>query len=501
MKEFSTTHAVTMLLAGAVVVGSITLFAHGPRAEDAEAMSFWEAAGRGLVAVSMVDQTFDRGGTTVTLPVGIRVDNAASVPISITEEPVLLSPHPAESPAPNPLDTTQDAVLTTHTIPAGSSLTYSYGEDVLQGYLPEPTWWCAEEFQFSQGGVSFHVGGEILPFALAPVLANRHYESPDANTQIDFWNYLRSNPAVVVGKDPLWSEIDAAAGQRIAVTLRATNLAIYATTDAITTDVNVTGGAIEDDVPVGWSVEEGSFSTPPAEIVDHDDGSKTLRWIVDLPAAPVSDEHNPLYPAGYVSKSFSYVLVSPALNAGRLELPRMRSDMNRDGTADAHSAAPVVQATSATPLEAELQLTVAGERWHDVVLTILSGSETLAEVRVVREPGDPKAQSASTGTLALDTGKPLSAKVVYTPGDDKVNGKPQGDNPAWLTILFADGRQMRLFHNFNVNHESTWTWTIEDLASLLTKEGIALRADLYDPGSAAAPVTRFARDDAPTPIA
>lgn len=580
MKEFFATNALTILVAGAVVVSSLALVLRAPEASSEETMSFWEASARGLVSVSMVDETFDRGGSTVTRPVGIRVDNAASVPVAVSEEAVLMSPHPAESPSPDALSTTQDAVLTNHTIPPGGSLTYFYGEDVLQKYLPEPPWWCAEEFQFSKADVRFHVGGETLPFAMRPILANRHYESGDSNTQIDFWTYLRGHSAVVVGKEPLWTSIDAAAGAKVPVRLRATNLAIYTHPARVATDVNVTGGAIEDSVPVGWSVEEGSYSIPPTEIVGNPDGSKTLRWIVDLPAAAVPENTNPLYPTNYVTRTFSYVLLSPSQNAGRIELPRGVSDMDRNGIPDAHSAVPIVDVTSPGPLadaggpysgvegstitldaskssspqglslqfrwdltdngvfdtpwssnplvdarytddlhgsarvevsdgtnrstarasvtianlppeilrmragaEVDFRLTVAGEKWHDVTLTVASGSDSLAAIRVVREPGSPATQSVATGSLALEFTKPLSARIVYTPADDPVNGQPEGANPAWLTVVFADRNETKFFHEFNVRHESTWTWTIDDLASVIAREGLMLRADLRDPGS------------------
>ena len=109
-----------------------------------------------------------------------------------------MSPHPLEPP-PDPLRTTQDAVLTVQTIPAGGSLLFSYGEEILRGFLPHPAWWCSEEFQFTQADIAYRIGGETLPFALRPVAANEHYDGLDNNTQIDVWTYLRSNATVVVG--------------------------------------------------------------------------------------------------------------------------------------------------------------------------------------------------------------------------------------------------------------------------------------------------------------
>ena len=579
MKEFSATDAITVLLAGAVVLSSLAFASRPPEAQDTEPMGFWEAAARGLASVTQVDHTFQRGDTTVTLPVGIRVENAATVPVVVPEEAVLMSPHPSGPPPEDRTNTTQDAVLTTQTIPAGESLTYFYGQDVLRGDLSGPPWWCAEEFQFSRAGVRFSVGGETLPFAIRPVLSNLHYEGEDSNTQADFWTYLELNPSVVVGKEPLWARIDGAAGQRIAVTIRATNLAIYTTNDDVTADVNVTGGTIEDLVPAGWSVEEGSFSTPPS-IIDRPDGSQILRWTVDLPAAFVAELPDPRYPVDYVRRTFGYVLVSPDLEAGRLELPRATSDMDRDGIADAHSAPPVVEVTVSGPvadaggpyagvegsaidlnaskssspegrplqfrwdftddgaydtewsssptaearytddfvgfarvevsdgrrsnaalaavkitnlppeilglqvrMEAEFRIAASGERWHDVALVVTSGEEVLGEARLTREAGAPSTQSASAGVIGVEPGIPLSATVVYSPIDDPVNGQTNGDNPAQLILVFADGSWEKLEHNFNVQHPSTWTWTMQDLSPLFAREGFTFRAPLQDPGS------------------
>src|SRR5256886_2612101 len=190
------------------------------------------------------------------------------------------------------------------------------------------------------------IGGETLPFALRPVLANEHHGGPNANTQTDFWTYLRSNPTVVVGKEPLWAQVDGSAGQKIHVTIDATNIAVYTFEDTITNDVNVTHGVLEDTVPAGWNVEEGSYSVVPDEIVSQDDGSRTLRWNVDLRAALESSSEDPQYPSAYEPLTRSYTVVAPALAAGRVELPRAQSDMDRDGITDATSAPPLVDVVS-----------------------------------------------------------------------------------------------------------------------------------------------------------
>lgn len=83
------------------------------------------------------------------------------------------------------------------------------------------------------------------------------------------------------------------AGNTIRVRIDATNLAIGATDDAYTSDVNRTSVLIEDNVPAGWTVEEGSFSVQPDAIVAHANGSRTLEWTASLPGAQVSYGDDP----------------------------------------------------------------------------------------------------------------------------------------------------------------------------------------------------------------
>ncbi len=581
MSAFSFKLVVFIVLVAAVVsVSSVHVGNPAPRAKS-DPMSFWEAAGRGLVTATVVNETFVRNGHTMTSPVGIRVDNAANVPVAVSEPAVLMSPHPLSSPQPDPLRTTQDGVLTVQTIPAGGSLLYSYGEDVLQGFLPHPAWWCSEEFQFTQADIRYRVGGETLPFAVRSILANEHFNGPDSNTQTDFWAYLRMHATVVVGKEPLWTKVDGTAGGRIRVTIDATNLAIYTFDDAITANVNVTHGALEDDLPAGWSVEQGSYSVPPDEIVAHPDGSHTLRWFVDLPAALASGSNDPRYPSAYAPVIRSYTLVLPALGAGRVELPRARSDIDANGVPDATSAAPLVDivpvgvpaadaggpyvghegdtillnasrstdsdgdplsfrwdftgdgvfdtgwsqrptaearytnefsgvaivevsdgthvATAQSSVtiansppeiqrldavaQASFRIEMAGEKWHDLSFTIESDSGVLASLDLVRRPGNPAAQAATTDLLTFSLREHVTATLAYTPDNDPVNGRSRGDNPAWIVVVFTDGHEVRIHHNFNVQHPSTWSWTQPDLALFFLHTGVTFRASFRDPGS------------------
>ena len=347
MKELLATRPLILLVAGAVVLAALTLGGGTPTApKAAPTLEFWEAAARGFVSVVMVNETFEENGQSVTLPAGIRVTNSASVPVVIPEEAVLLSPHPSQSPPPDPMNTTADAALTNATVPAHGSLLYSAGQYVLAGFLRGPMWWDLEEMQSWKAGVAFRVGGETLPFGLRSLVEPPFYTSWGDNTQIRLWAALRSYPWTVVGKQPLWAKTNGSAGQTVRVRIDATNMAVWATDDAFTANVNVTGGLIEDIVPAGWNVEWGAFSVPPDVNVSHADGSRTLGWYEDLPGAPVSNEGNPDLPTPFTTVTRFYTLVAPALYNGSATLPRALSDMNRTGTPDAHSAPTVVQGNS-----------------------------------------------------------------------------------------------------------------------------------------------------------
>ncbi len=584
MKELGVTRPLVLLVAGAVVMGAVAFASVAFMApNDApQPMGFWEAAARGLVSVVMVNETFEDNGHSVTLPVGIQVTNTASVPVVVSEEAVLFSPHPSQTPQPAPTNTTQNVILTLATIPASGKLLYSYGPYVVQGMLSGPAWWCLEEMHFTKAGVAFYVGGETLPFALRGMIEHPYYTSADDNTQTALYAYLRSDPAVVVGKQPLWSTVNGAAGQTVRVRIDATNVAVWATDDTYTANVNVSQGVIADQVPAGWTVEEGSFSVQPMSVVTNANGSQTLKWVEALPATQVSTQMNPNVPTPYTTVTLFYTLVAPALNLGNYSLPRATSDMNQTGTADAHSAPVIVEASNPPPVAdaggpysgnegepillnasasrdpdgeplqfrwsftdngtwdtswsssptatvtytdefaghvrveatdghsmanatasvtianvpptieslsvsrtatASFRLVLAGEKWHDATFVLQANGTTVVRLRVLREPGNPAAQSLASGNVTLELTKPIAAWVLYTPADDRVNGQPNGDTPAQLIVTLAGGTSAILGHNFNVEHPGTWNWSLRGLSAVLGMHGVELRAHFSDPGA------------------
>lgn len=161
-----------------------------------------------------------------------------------------------------------------------------------------------------------------------------------------------------------------------------------------------------------------------------------------------------------------------------------------DGTETASAVAEVSISNRAPEIlaltaiaETSFRLEVAGERWHDLELTIKAGDDVLANVGVTREPGSPSAQAATTEAIEVPMDGSLAATIVYTPNDDRRNGDPAGDNPAWLVVVLADLTEVRYGHNFNTQRPSTWTWTLQDLGPTLASQGLTLRALVRDAGA------------------
>jgi len=127
----------------------------------------------------------------------------------------------------------------------------------------------------------------------------------------------------------------------------------------------------------------------------------------------------------------------------------------------------------------DITLRVAGEKWHDVSAYVVDdGNETLM-ASLVREPGKPQETSFE---ISIDATKSSSLRIAYTPDDDKVNGQPNGANPAWLTFTFDSGPPVEIHHTFNVRHPDTWNWTVS-LNSLLAGRDITFTATATNPGS------------------
>ncbi len=127
---------------------------------------------------------------------------------------------------------------------------------------------------------------------------------------------------------------------------------------------------------------------------------------------------------------------------------------------------------------ADFELRVAGEKWHNVILELFDGNTSAYFAEVVRYPGSPDEQAITIFDVKINLVNPFGARIIYTPWDDPINGKIWGDNPVWLTLYFQDGSSVRLFHNFNVRHNETWIWTIDDFLPYLKGVPITYEATI-----------------------
>lgn len=145
------------------------------------------------------------------------------------------------------------------------------------------------------------------------------------------------------------------------------------------------------------------------------------------------------------------------------------------------NVAPTVE-LEALPIGAYVSLRIAGEKWHDVNVELYEEGTLIATGSLTRYPGSPNDQMLNLTHLDVDIAKTYSAIVRYTPWDDPVNGQPQGANPAWIILTSDDGQEIRLHHNFNVNHPDRYIWEVNLTAALLS-QGLGFEATANDPGA------------------
>jgi hypothetical protein len=134
------------------------------------------------------------------------------------------------------------------------------------------------------------------------------------------------------------------------------------------------------------------------------------------------------------------------------------------------------------PMEANVSLRIAGEKWHDVSVELYEDSALIAEGSLTRYPGNPNDQMLDLAHIGVDMSMTCSAIIRYTPWDDPINGQPLGANPVWIILNFSEGEEVRLQHNFNVNHPDRWVWEV-DLTAALLSHGIGFEATATDPGA------------------
>jgi uncharacterized repeat protein (TIGR01451 family) len=285
------------------------------------AIRLWEAWAKGDAEVFQTSMG-SYGGTYT-------VYNNGGTSIIIDEYILCMSPSPAYMSDDNPYldDETQDGILTTtHTILPGSYLVYKYGNYVAMGLEDPPPWWCTEDSEYTNSGVEISLSGEILPYALVPVIENY-----TTSTQDDLWYQLRHHETLVIGKLPLWKEIDNI-GDEVNITLEITNIGFQNATDIVVTDK----------IPPGFSYDHLSFTKTPSSITTNPDSSISIEWEIDGMRAAIetpSDE-----PTDYEIVYIGYKLITPYLDADkRIFLPRAYVDKNGNGNNDAESEEPLLE--------------------------------------------------------------------------------------------------------------------------------------------------------------
>ncbi len=131
---------------------------------------------------------------------------------------------------------------------------------------------------------------------------------------------------------------------------------------------------------------------------------------------------------------------------------------------------------------ASILFRIAGEKWHNVEVHIFESDDEIGYANITRYPGSPNNQTVRLANVSIDPSKKYSATAYYTPEDDPINGQIWGATPAWFVFEF-DNTSRRIHHTFNVRHEETWVWNIEDLNQYLPLPTVTLEAIAYDPGS------------------
>ena len=276
-------------------------------------MLIWEAYAKGHITVIMRDD-----GT-------FRVNNTADREVVVDEHVQLLSPHPLDL-VPQP--TTQDGVLTpTYTIPPLGSLQYNYYINPYGQITPPPHWWCSELNQYTRPDVPVALGGEIMPFPLQEKLLE-----PLLDIQDEIWAYQDYNPAVVIGKTPLWREMPDNQENEVDIQLAITNTGFVGAGSALVTD----------SILPGYSYDPDSFSVQPDSIVQDLIGNTIFKWHISLDPAVVTDPEQ-LDPTDYDTELITYKIITPILDEGRHFLPRAFVDQDDDADNDAHSAKPLLE--------------------------------------------------------------------------------------------------------------------------------------------------------------
>lgn len=295
-------------------------------------ISIWEAHAKGYAHI-----------TSSSDSISYIISNSGSIDIVVDEYAMIMSPNPYENGPEDPSGHrwAQDGVFTNGTITPGNSLTYNYGDYVVGGSLPYPPWWCIEDSELTAPNVIVTLTGEILPFDLWNTVNNPDdtqvwFDRGDMKTltsatQGGIWGYLRDNPAIVVGKTPMWKSIPNLPTE-VEIKIAATSIGFQ----------NASYVVVKDKLPSGYQYVSGSASPAPNSITSNPDGSTDLTW--NLGGMRCAIQTPDSEPTDYVHAFITYKMVTPELDPdSRYFLPRAQVDKNNDGAIDAHSEEPLLE--------------------------------------------------------------------------------------------------------------------------------------------------------------
>ena len=134
------------------------------------------------------------------------------------------------------------------------------------------------------------------------------------------------------------------------------------------------------------------------------------------------------------------------------------------------------------PEQLNAGLRIAGTPGNAVNLSLLAGGQVALNVTNLRTAGPPNVAHLVDRAMLLQY--PYRLQLTYLPG---LAGKGVGDNPANLSLNLSGSFNVSevLQHNFNVQHLSTYVWTIDlepDISAFLNTTGgkaAALGTHLY----------------------
>jgi uncharacterized repeat protein (TIGR01451 family) len=261
----------------------------------------------------------------------------------------------------------------------------------------------------------------------------------------------------------------------------------------------------------GASIEEGTPGDPFSYTIIYentgtgDAGNVTIKdtlpsdvTFISADPAPDSTPNNKLIwdlgvvPAGTYEIITVYVEITPGTwdqtvlhNVVTLDYSDANDNFieKLEDSADVIVTAPVmtVEKTAGEVVEeayitTNVTLRVTGEKYHDVTMTLYNNGDEVGFVQILRVPGNPDDQLATIENVTINLlTDSFSAVVVYTPLDDAINGQWWGDNPAWIILDTEYGSNVRIKHNFNVRHEDTWLWIVDDFRPYLTSLPLTLK--------------------------